>query len=267
MGVMKRLYGMSASQRRSALSGVRVEIKEFFFDRELVAETLDREGRKGLNRMGGYIRNVARSSIKRKGAARKPPKNKDGAAYQRWLAEQKSRPRSRPGDPVFQHSDHPIVAPKNILYGWDGDMSVVAGMVATWDGRPGEPIPHEIEFGSTSTGINLRRVVRKLGDGGEIAIVTGEAASTERRRNKQGRFVTGPQAPGKVALNTRLGNVLVRYAKLRTAAQVARANRLNEELYGPERIRTRTAPRPVMAPAFQKALDKFEPAFSGRLIG
>lgn len=246
---------------------VDVSIKDFFFDRQVVKDKMDDEARKGLQRMGGYVRRTARSSIKRKGAARKPPKNKDGAAYQRWLAEQKTRPRSKPGDPVFQHSDHPIVSPKNILFGWDGRDSVVIGMVSLWDGRPGKPIPHEIEFGSASTEPNVRRTARKLGDGGEIAIVTGEAASTERRRNKQGRFVSGPQQAGRPAYNTRLGNVLVRYTKLLTAAQVARANRLNEELYGPERVATTTAPRPVMTPAFEKGLDKFEPAFSGRLIG
>jgi len=245
---------------------VDVTIKDFFFDRQVVVDKMDAESRKGLQRMGGFVRRTARSSIKRKGAARKPPKNKDGAAYQRWLAEQKSRPRSRPGDPVFQHSDHPIASPKNILFGWDGHDSVVIGMVGLRRGM-GKPTPHEIEFGSEQFDRNSRRVVRKLGDGGEIAIVTGEAASTERRRNKQGRFVSGPQQAGKPVTNTRLGNVLVRYAMLKTAAQVARANRINEELYGPERIKATTAPRPVMGLAFQKGLAKFEPAFAGRLIG
>ena len=231
---------------------VGVTIKDYFFDRQLVKDTLDVEARKGLTRMGGYVRRTARSSIKRKGEARKPPKNKDGSAYQRWLAEQKQRPRSKPGDPVFQHSSHAVVNPKNIVFGWDGKDSVVVGMMAVWDGRPGKPIPHEIEFGSEEQGINTRRTIRNLGDGGEIEIVGagGKAAGTT-----------------KLATATRLGNVLVRYALLRTTSQVARANELNETLYGPMRGRRVTKPRPVMAPAFQKGLDKFEPAFSGRLIG
>jgi hypothetical protein len=43
--------------------------------------------------------------------------------------------------------------------------------------------------------------------------------------------------------------VQVTYARLRTADQAARANRLNEELYGPASYMATYPPRPYMGPA------------------
>lgn len=247
MGRMKALYSMGGFQRRQSLAGLEITIKDYFFDRELVQELLDKEGRDELNRMGARIRKVARSSIKRKGKARKPPKNVDGRAYQRWLEEQKNKPRSAPGQPVFQHTDHPSINPKNIWYAFDGADSVVVGMGKTL-ARSGAPVPKEIEFGSEKYAKNPRRRIRKLGGGGEVR-VGGRVGRTSKR-----------------AVKTRVGDVMVTYATLRTAAQVAKANAINEGLYGPWTFRVKTAPRPVMAPALEKAA-QYGYGFTGRLVG
>lgn len=247
MGMMKNLALIPGFNQRRAMAGLEVTIKDYFFDREAVQDLLDEEGRSELNRMGARIRKVARSSIKRKGRARKPPKNVDGRAYQRWLDEQKNKPRSAPGEPVFQHTDHPSINPKNIWYAFDGSDSVVVGMGKTLS-RSGAPVPKEIEFGSEKYAKNPRRRIRKLGGGGEVR-VGGRVGRTSKR-----------------AVKTRVGDVMVTYAKLRTAAQVAHANAINEGLYGPWTFRVKTAPRPVMGPALEKAAE-YGYGFTGRLVG
>lgn len=221
--------------------------KEHFFDRQAVQKMADAEARRGLARMGAYIRRVARNSIKVKGMARRPPKGTK--AFDRWLEEVRNRPRSAPGSPVFQHADHPVVYPRNIWYAWDGKDSVVVGMAAFGSKRRASaPVPHQIEFGSQGLMPNARRTKRHLGGVGEIRI-----GGKTSRASKQ-------------AANTRIGSVLVTYAALRNAAMVDRANRLNAELYGPDQVPANTAARPVMAPAFSAGVGKFDEAFSGRLI-
>jgi hypothetical protein len=76
----------------------------------------------------------------------------------------------------------------------------------------------------------LRRI-RHVGDGGEIRI-DGPASRTTKR-NRFGAMVT--------------------YARMRTQAQVDRANRLQEEMYGPLTIGpTSIAARPYMGPSLEE---------------
>ena len=221
-------------------------VKEYFFDRQLVQNMADEKARRGLARMGAYIRRVARNSIKVKGMARRPPKGTK--AFDRWLEEVRNRPRSAPGSPVFQHADHPVVYPRNIWYAWDGVDSVVVGMAAFGSNRRASaPVPHQIEFGSHGLVKNIRRTQRHLGGVGEVRI-----------GGKQSRA-------SKIAPSTRIGSVLVTYAPLRNAAMVERANRLNAELYGPDQVPANTAARPVMSPAFDAGITKFDEAFTGVL--
>ena len=92
------------------------------------------------------------------------------------------------------------------------------------------------EHGKSRKIPNPRRRIRKIGDGGEIAI---------------GR------PSGKMVSRTRLGNVSVTFIKLRTPGQVARANRLNRLLYGPDEIIVGNYPkRPLMGPALEKVKDR-----------
>lgn len=227
---------------------VTASIKEHFFDREVVQKQMDKTARAGLSRMGGYMRRVARSSIKKKGLARKPPKG--SKAYDRWLDEQRNRPRSKPGDPVFQHSDHSLLNPRNILYGWDGRDSIIIGMMG-YSSRFAKAgaVPHQVEFGSSNLVENPRRRDRVLGGVGEVRVGGNVSRATKR------------------AAKTRLGDVMVTYAKLRTTKQVAAANAINERLYGPDEVPVKTAARPVMGPALAKTIAKFDEAFVGGLKG
>ena len=91
-------------------------------------------------------------------------------------------------------------------------------------------VPALHEFGGTVMVRNKHRRVRKIGSGGEIRI-GGRACRTTKP--VMGRQVT--------------------YARLRTGAQVARANELNEALYGPASYMATYAPRPFMGPALAVA--------------
>jgi hypothetical protein len=105
-------------------------------------------------------------------------------------------------------------------------------------------VPRLLEFGGRVTAVkNRRRRVRKLGGAGEIRI-GGRVSATTKRDKTSGKMVT--------------------YAKLRTAAQVARANRLNAQLFGPETLPAVTIePREYMGPALQKNLDYIPQDWAG----
>lgn len=225
--------------------GLSVEWKSLFFDRESVSNPVLEESRQALLRLGAYTRRVARSSIKVKGAARKAPKI-GTKAYDKWLEQQRNKPRSAPGSAPFQHTSNAVVYPRNIWFAKDGDNSVVIGMAAF--GRKSTPTPAAIEFGESKRIRNSRRVLRKIGGSGEI--------------RTDGRF----SKTNKTAAKTRKGSVAVTYAKLKTQAQVDRANQINAELYGDDVfLSITTAERPVMGPALSKAAVKFDEAFEGRL--
>jgi len=94
-------------------------------------------------------------------------------------------------------------------------MGVVIGPV----GFPrGSGAPETLEFGGRAKVRNKRRRKRRIGGGGEIDV-------------RGGRVI---------------------YTKLKTAAQAARANRLNEELYGPLYKVVFIEARPFMRPALAK---------------
>jgi len=125
-------------------------------------------------------------------------------------------PVSPPGTPPRAVRPHPWIR-EFLYYGYDpGTASVVIGPMRL-SSRINVPALHE--FGGTVAIRNRRRRVRKAGHAGEIDV-------------RGGRVV---------------------YSRLRTAAQVARANRLNEQLYGPM-YRIATYPsRAFMGPALAAA--------------
>lgn len=134
---------------------VSARIKDFFFDRLKVQNAVDKKRLNLLGAAGGYVRRTARNSMKNKGRARKPPKNMNGTAYQRWLDEIKNAPSAPPGSPPFCHTDDPVVTLKNILYGYDmSSGGVVVGPVGLRHRRlrnTGGIIPPELhEFGGTT---------------------------------------------------------------------------------------------------------------------
>jgi len=91
-------------------------------------------------------------------------------------------------------------------------------------------VPPILEYGGyIGRRANPRRLVRKLGDGGEIRV--GGPVTTTSKRNREG--------------------VMVTYGRLRSQGQVERANRIQETLYGPLEFdaEDRKA-RPFMRPVF-----------------
>ena len=98
---------------------VSYDLKQFFFDRERTQALVEKEAYGALYRMAHFIRQEGRRIQKKKGYARKPPKNANGKAYQRWLNETKNRPSSPPGQPPHSHTDHKVTTLRNILYGYD----------------------------------------------------------------------------------------------------------------------------------------------------
>lgn len=244
MNPLSSLAGRLRGANGFALS---VDWKASFFDRDAVADKALAQSRAALSRLGAYTRRVARNSIKVKGAAKPAPKP-GTKAYDKWEREKASRPRSKPGSPIFQHTANSVVYPRNIWFAKDGADSVIVGM-AKFTTTTAVPVPASIEFGETKKAKNPRRRTRRIGSGGEIR--------TDGRHSKT----------TKIAKRTRMGDVAVVYAKLRTQAQVDRANQINAELYGDDEYAITTAERPVMGLALSKAALKFDDAFEGRLSG
>ena len=77
--------------------------------------------------------------------------------------------------------------------------------------------------------------MRQVGHGGEIQIGGRMYGSTRPVVDRNGQSVT------------------VTYIRLRTQAQADRANRLNEQLFGPPTLTLNIEARPYMGPAMQKA--------------
>ena len=129
---------------------------------------------------------------------------------------------------------HPYIR-QFLYYALDpGRASVVIGPV-----RLGTPVnvPALHEYGGSQILKAPQRSRRKLGSSGEIRIGGRVGMTTWAIFNCHG-WVNE-----------------VTYGKLRTAAQVARANKLNEDLFGPAGASTYMAtypPRPFMGPALEQ---------------
>ena len=141
---------------------------------------------------------------------------------------------SKPGSPPHAHAskkggkDSPLR--ELIFFAYDEQTnSVVIGPMPF---RGSAIVPRVLELGGTAPGHkNPLRRIRHVGDGGEIRI-DGPVGRTTKR-NRFGAMVT--------------------YTRLRTQAQADRANRLQEELYGPLTIGpTSIAARPYMGPALEE---------------
>jgi len=139
----------------------------------------------------------------------------------------KKRTVSKPGDPplsqtgrlkdfVFYYFEPSSTGPLNGTV-WVGPVLI----------NKANGAPEVLEFGGMATvGDRTRR--RYLGGGGEIKVVTGPP----------GREVK----PG----------VFVQYAKLRSAAQVARANEINRQLFAGRKVHIEA--RPYLGPALDRAV-------------
>jgi hypothetical protein len=165
---------------------------------------------------------------------------KAGAYIQRRAKSsiRKRKRASRPGEPP---SSHVGTLRNRIYFSYDSPTrSVVVG--PTPIGSVGV-VPPTLEYGgAVPRRKNPRRKQRVLGRSGEIRIDGPMSRST--KPNREGKMVT--------------------YVRLNTSAQVDRANRLNEELYGPEFISEgRIEARPYMGPALQKEMPGLPALWAG----
>jgi hypothetical protein len=198
-----------------------------FFDRVIVETEVERIEFEGLKRNALYLRRAARNSIRRRKSPSQP-----GQA-----------PRSVRGDlkrGIQAHYERGI------------SEAVVGPVRFDW----GTGAPNVLEFGGDSVIDNS--VVRNVGDGGEIRVVSGAAAGV--KRDSSGKFLRASQRGKEVRPGVR-----VVYGKIRTQAQADRATRINREIFGPRTIRV--AERPFMAPALERSLPKLAPMWSTSVRG
>jgi hypothetical protein len=198
-----------------------------FFDRVIVETEVERIEFEALKRNALYLRRAARNSIRRRKSPSQP-----GQA-----------PRSVRGDlkrGIQAHYERGI------------SEAVVGPVRFDW----GTGAPNVLEFGGDSVIDNS--VVRNVGDGGEIRVVSGAAAGV--KRDSSGKFLRASQRGKEVRPGVR-----VVYGKIRTQAQADRATRINREIFGPRTIRV--AERPFMAPALERSLPKLAPMWSTSVRG
>ncbi len=168
----------------------------------------------------------------------------------------KRKKASTPGRPPHTQTRN---LPRAVLYAVTRDREFAVVGPSSRFGRRIHKVAALHEFsGFVGNYRNPRRRIRKSGGAGEIAIFT-------QRRRKHGRFVKFGSTT-KLAKGTLRGNVYVTYAKLRTAAQVRRANRLNEELYGPLKARANYPKRPFMGPALKRVAPQLPEHWRGTML-
>jgi len=159
------------------------------------------------------------------------------AARASMKSGRKGKSVSKPGEPPRVQKGQ---LKRFLFFSWDSQSrSVVIGPSRLPSG--GGIVPGILEAGGQSVMRNPRRRLRKVLTGGEIAI------------DRPGGTTTKPNAGGR----------LVTYILLRTAAQVARANKLQEVLYGPDKVTVHIAARPYMGPALRSKASELPPLWAG----
>jgi hypothetical protein len=148
--------------------GVRANLKDMFFDRTKVEKLVGERGAKFLNRVGGFIRTVARRSMRSGGKKRKA---------------------SMPGDPPRYQTKDKVATLRNIQYGYEpARQSVVVGPVKLnqkqyLNGRLSSgTVPALHEFGGTA-GMLEKEITAIIG--------RGAAGRDERGRYTQGAAIWG----------------------------------------------------------------------------
>lgn len=163
--------------------------------------------------------------------------------------------RKKPAPPGEPPSAHKGTIKNLVLY--DVDENTLSVIVGPKLFAPATGAPRIQEFGDTVTHPNSRRTLRTLGRPGEIRILGNDRASRRivRRYRKAG-------ATPKWLSQVKGSKLYAAYAKLKTPAQVRRANELNAQLYGPDDVTATVAARPYMKPAADANLKRL-PAIWG----
>lgn len=189
-----------------------------FFDSDAVMRLLPKAKRQAFSRGGAFIQRRAKSLIRR------------------------SKKTSLPGQPPKSHKGH---LRRLLYFGYDtAAESLVVGPVPL---RTVAKAPESLEYGGTQRIKNPRRTIRRLGQPGEIAVYRSRSDINRRRtRYLQRSYLRTVQ----VKRGGGIGSYrYVAFGRLKTPAQVSRANRLNADLYGPALVALTIAARPFMNPA------------------
>ena len=199
---------------------VMVSMKDFFFDRDAVRSKLTKKRHAALLNAGALTRKVAKNSLRRR------------------------KKRSSPGQTPSVHTRDQNVTLKNVQFAFDPNSEeTIVGPVGLVDHITGEgAVPGILERGAMVSEPNARRRKRKIGMSGEIEI--------DPKRKRQGKTT-------KDVVDWHGKNRKVKYARLTTDAQVARADRINQELYGDDIIQGEIKARPFMGPAVAIAAPKY----------
>jgi len=210
--------------------------KRWFLDREGVRKFIGARTADALSKAGALVRTIARRSMRYVTSLREQQRQVAAGDRKRITGEPAP---SAPGQPPHAVRPHPWIR-EFLYYAYDpAAASVVIGPVRL-SSRINVPAVHE--FGGMVLVRNKRRRVRRIGSAGEIRVGGRTCRTTKPVLDRQG------------------ATVQVTYARLKTGAQVARANQLNEALYGPASYMATYAPRPFMGPALavaQPSLPKF----------
>ena len=231
MGMMKFLATERSLGRKTAF-GMGMKVRDLFFDAPAVMRAVDKATRQALSRDGAILRKSAQQSMRYVTSRRKQ--------LQQIAAGKRKRLKdvdvSKPGQPPRAIRPHPWIR-RHLYFSYEPRRkNVVVGPIGF--GR-GSGAPHTLEYGGAVRRRNMRRTRRKVGDGGEIRIGGRSSATTKTAESHRGT------------------QVAVTYALLRTAAQADRANRLNEQIYGPWTLPSvKVAARPFMRPALQRERSK-----------
>jgi len=197
---------------------VAFRIKHLFFDREVVKRSVDATTLAALRKAGALVARIAKNSMR--------------YATEPKAGSTRVRPVSKPGEPPRAVRPHPWIR-QNLFFAFNpGNHGIVVGPVGF---SRSSGAPHILEFGGRATVRNKRRRIRKIGGGGEVLIGGPISGTTRPTTDQHGNTVQ------------------VTYARMVSGAQVARANQLNEQLYGPARKVVYVEARPFMGPALAKA--------------
>jgi hypothetical protein len=208
--------------------GLSAGCKKWFFDKPGVQRMMLNTTREALSRAGALVRMIARRSMKYVTSLRQQARLIDAGKRSRMTPVAPSAP----GTPPHAVRPHPWIR-EFLYYAYDpGRGSVVIGPMRL-NSRTNVPALHEA--GGTVTIRTRHRMVRRVGGSGELR-VGGRPCRTTKMTDRPGRAA-----------------VAVTYGRMRTPAQAARANYLNEELYGAMYRVATYLPRPFMGPALQVA--------------
>ena len=223
--------------------GITYSCSRVFFDTPRVMAAIDPVKWRYLGAVGALIRTIARRSMRVVSPVSEQRKQIAAGTRKRLRMFAPGQvDAGGVGGPPDAVMPHPWLRGAEgsrfgIFFAFDfGTKTVVVGPNL----MPGRPynVPRLHEFGGRVTIRNRMRKIRKVGGVGEIRAPMGESPTGEEIAIAQ----------------PNLGGVV--YAPLRTPAQAARANRLNEQLYGPMTYQGHYRPRPYMRPALAAAAPK-----------